>query len=168
LGTGSGAIAIALAKAFPEAKITATDASAEALALAAENVGQCGLEGRVTLLRSSWFQSVPTEGRYELIVSNPPYLTTIEAAEAAPEVRGHEPRSALVADGNGTADLIAIISTARQFLADGGLLALETGVSQHADLLSAVAQNGFLRAESRRDLTGRDRFIFARSPAGNP
>ncbi len=76
LGTGSGAIALALAKHFPESRVTAVDASPEALALARENTAASGLEGRVTLVASNWFSALPADARYDLIVANPPYLSS--------------------------------------------------------------------------------------------
>jgi release factor glutamine methyltransferase len=164
LGTGTGAIALALAKAFSEAQITAVDVSPEALALAAENVLASGFGPRVRLINSAWFKGLQPEDRFELIVSNPPYLTDAETDAAAPEVRGHEPRSALVGGLDGLVDLREIISAASQFLAPGGLLALETGIAQHAELMTLAAAHGFERIESGRDLTGRDRFIFAWKP----
>lgn len=164
LGTGTGAIALALAKAFSEAQITAVDVSSEALALAAENVLASGFGPRVRLINSAWFKGLQPEDRFELIVSNPPYLTDAETDAAAPEVRGHEPRSALVGGLDGLVDLREIISAASPFLAPGGLLALETGIAQHAELMTLAAAHGFERIESGRDLTGRDRFIFAWKP----
>ena len=164
LGTGTGAIALALAKAFSEAQITAVDVSPEALALAAENVLASGFGPRVRLINSAWFKGLQPEDRFELIVSNPPYLTDAETDAAAPEVRGHEPRSALVGGLDGLVDFREIISAASQFLAPGGLLALETGIAQHAELMTLAAAHGFERIESGRDLTGRDRFIFAWKP----
>ena len=164
LGTGTGAIALALAKAFSEAQITAVDVSPEALALAAENVLASGFGPRVRLINSAWFKGLQPEDRFELIVSNPPYLTDAETDAAAPEVRGHEPRSALVGGLDGLVDLREIISAASPFLAPGGLLALETGIAQHAELMALAAAHGFERIESGRDLTGRDRFIFAWKP----
>ena len=164
LGTGTGAIALALAKAFSEAQITAVDVSPEALALAAENVLASGFGPRVRLINSAWFKGLQPEDRFELIVSNPPYLTDAETDAAAPEVRGHEPRSALVGGLDGLVDLREIISAASPFLAPGGLLALETGIAQHAELVALAATHGFERIESGRDLTGRDRFIFAWKP----
>ena len=164
LGTGTGAIALALAKAFSEAQITAVDVSPEALALAAENVLASGFGPRVRLINSAWFKELQPDDRFELIVSNPPYLTDAETDAAAPEVRGHEPRSALVGGLDGLVDLREIISAASPFLAPGGLLALETGIAQHAELMTLAAAHGFERIESGRDLTGRDRFIFAWKP----
>ncbi|ATC65931.1 protein-(glutamine-N5) methyltransferase, release factor-specific [Nibricoccus aquaticus] len=165
LGTGTGAIALALAKEFPEAKVFAVDASEEALALATENAMALGLTERVTFLKSDWFSAVPepkdvTE-RFGLIVSNPPYLTEAEVAEAEPEVRAFEPVSALIAADAGAADLRRIIAGAPRFMAEGGVLALETGIAQHAELVAACGAAGFARSESKQDLTGRDRFVMA-------
>lgn len=172
LGTGTGAIALALAQAFPTAAVTAVDASEEALALAAENTKATGLSERVRLLRSDWFGGLnaatatdagaAAEQLFDVIVSNPPYLTAEETAETAPEVRGFEPLSALTAADNGLADLKRIIAGAPRWLAPGGLLALETGITQHATLAPLAQAAGFVSVESRRDLTERDRFVFAR------
>lgn len=161
LGTGTGALALALAKTFSDAKATAVDVSEDALALARENAVTLGLETRVEFLRSDWFATVPAESRYELIVANPPYLTETEVAEAAVEVRAFEPHSALIAEEDGLADLRKIIAGAPAFLADGGVLVLETGIAQHAVLLGLCSEAGFSRSESRKDLTGRDRFVLA-------
>ena len=161
LGTGSGAIALALAWRHSGATVLAVDQSEEALSLARENAVALNLADRVSFLRSSWFEMVPEGSRYELIVSNPPYLTSAETEAAEPEVRVHEPMAALVSAQEGTADLIKIINGAPVWLKEGGLLALETGIAQHAVLKPVLAAAGFTRVESRQDLTGRDRFIFA-------
>ncbi len=166
LGTGSGAIALALAKAFPEAVVTAVDFSADALALATENAEATGLLARVKLERASWFENIPPDARFDLIVSNPPYLTEAETAEAAPEVRDHEPRAALTAADEGISDLRHIVKTAPQFLAEGGMLAVETGIAQHAELVRLAVDNGLVRVKSRKDLTGRDRFLVAWKAGG--
>lgn len=161
LGTGSGAIGLALAQAFPTTAVTATDLSEDALALARENAVACGVAERVRFVRSSWFENVPAES-FDLIVSNPPYLTERETAETALEVRGFEPLPALTAKNEGLADLLTIIAGAGNYLTPCGLLALETGIAQHAALTEAAGAAGFESIESQRDLTGRDRFIFAR------
>ncbi len=162
LGTGTGALALALAKAWPSARVTALDASDEALALARENAAAAGLAERVSFLKSDWFSALPADARFEVIVSNPPYLTDAEVAEAEPEVRLHDPRSALVALDAGLADLKTIIAGAASRLAPGGLLALETGVAQHEALLAAITSAGLREGEARADLRGRPRFVFAR------
>jgi len=161
LGTGSGAIALALAKMYADAQVLAVDLSDEALALARENADALGLGERVTFLRSDWFESMPAGAGYDLIISNPPYLTQAETEAAEPEVRTHEPISALAAGEAGMADLRKIITGAPTFLKAGGLLAVETGIDQHAILKPILESAGYVRIESRQDLTGRDRFMFA-------
>lgn len=162
LGTGSGALALGLASRWPEASVTAVDRSREALALAGENALALGLAARVSLVESDWFSALPADALFDVIVANPPYLTETEVAEAAPEVKDHEPRPALASPEEGLSDLKAIIASAPGHLAPGGLLALETGTTQHAALLSLCAAAGLVRCESRRDLAGRDRFVLAR------
>jgi release factor glutamine methyltransferase len=171
LGTGTGAIALALAQHWPDARVTAVDASADALALAAENAAalnssrrseaQADLAGRVEFLLSDWCVALPATARFDLIVANPPYLSATETASAQPEVRDFDPPSALTAAEDGLADLRRIIAETPARLNPGGLLALETGIAQHATLLRLVTEAGFARAESRQDLTKRDRFILA-------
>ncbi len=162
LGTGTGALALALAKAWPTARVTALDASEDALSLARENAAALGLVERVNFLKSDWFSVLPLDARYEVIVSNPPYLTGDEVASAEPEVRIHDPMTALVAADEGMADLRVILGGAKSRLVEGGLLALETGVDQHPALVAAAEQAGLAGVESRKDLSGRDRFITAR------
>jgi len=161
LGTGSGALALGLAKHWPEAMLTAVDVSSEALALAQENAVALALNERVRFVESNWFAAIPAGEQFDLIVANPPYLSEAETAAAEPEVRGHEPRSALVSSEDGIADLRVIVAASPQFLNTGGLLALETGVAQHAELLRLCNEAGFSRSESKQDLAGRDRFVFA-------
>jgi release factor glutamine methyltransferase len=161
LGTGSGAIALAIAKQTPAALVTAIDSSADALALAGENALATGLAERVAFLQSRWFAALPVAARFDLIIANPPYLSAEETAATAPEVHAHEPGQALTSAGDGSADLRAIITDAPRFLAPDGMLALETGIAQHADLTALARATGFSRVESHPDLTGRDRFLFA-------
>jgi len=163
LGTGTGCIALALASAWPGAEVVAVDASEEALALARENGESTGLAARVRWLKSDWFSGLPVDARFDLIVSNPPYLTAEETAAAEPEVRTYEPASALTAAEAGMADLRKIIAGAPRFLAPGGWLAMETGIAQHAALLADLANAGLLAGESVKDLAERDRFVVARA-----
>ncbi|MBI3886771.1 MAG: peptide chain release factor N(5)-glutamine methyltransferase [Opitutae bacterium] len=161
LGTGSGAIALALAGAYAEAAVTAADLSEPALELARENAAALGLSARVRVLASDWFSALPATEAFDLIVSNPPYLSDEETDAALPEVKDHEPRNALSAGADSGAALERIIRESRARLAAGGLLALETGLAQHGRLLAAATAAGFARAESHRDLTGRERFVLA-------
>lgn len=160
LGTGSGAIALALAHEIPGCAVVASDRSEEALALARENAAMCGVADRLTFVPSDWFEHLAGQAPFDLIVSNPPYLSEQETAVAAPEVRLFEPRSALTAGDSGLADLRAILGSASKHLVAGGLLALETGIAHHAELLGVAKEVGYARTESRQDLTGRDRYLF--------
>ena len=162
LGTGSGAIALALATAFPSARVTAVDSSEDALTLASENAASLASAERIVFVRSNWFQGIPSEGKFDLIVANPPYLSAAETVATEPEVKGHEPISALTAAEEGLADLREIITRAPAFFSStGGMIALETGIDQHAELIKLATAAGFRRTESRKDMTGRDRFLFA-------
>lgn len=160
LGTGTGAIALGLAERLPSVTVLAVDREDAALTLARENGAARSCGARVEFVRSDWFTAMPS-APYDIIVSNPPYLSEAELVDVAPEVRDFEPRSALVAAEDGLGDLLKIISGAGEHLRRGGLLALETGPSQHAALIAAATAAGYSKVESRRDLAGRDRFILA-------
>lgn len=160
LGTGSGAIALALASQYAGAEVVGVDYSPDALELARENAATNALSERVQWLQSDWFASLPA-ARFDLVVANPPYLSEKEVANAEPEVRDYEPRLALTPGGDGLSALQKIIGGAGNFLEANGLLALETGINQHRALIEEARRNGYDRCESRQDLNGRDRYIFA-------
>ena len=151
LGTGSGAIALAIAHARPQARVTAVDASADALTVALANAGQLGLA--VTLHHGDWLAPVAGE-RFDLIVSNPPYIAEGDAHLPA---LAHEPRSALVSGADGLDDLRRIVATAPAHLAPGGWLLLEHGWDQAAAVRALLTDAGFTQVQSRRDLAGIER-----------
>lgn len=160
LGTGTGALALALASAWPQAAVTAVDVSPEALALAQENAEANGLSARVTFCESNWFAGIGG-GAFDLVVSNPPYLTEEEMTTAEPEVVKFEPNGALVSGKDGLKDLKTILSAAPAHLKEGGMLAVETGIAQHAALAELARKVGFSKTESKKDLSGRPRFFWA-------
>lgn len=159
LGTGTGAIALSIATERPNTQVVAVDKSADALTLARENAATLKSPVSVEFLQSDWFENVT--GIFDVIVSNPPYLTQAEWECAQPEVRDHEPLSALVADNAGLADLEKILRHARKHLVPDGFVAFETGIAQH-DALAEIARScGFEKTESVNDLSDRPRFFFA-------
>ena len=130
LCTGSGCLAILLAHAFENAKIDATDISNEALEVARKNVDDYGLEQRVNLLQSDLFSGLAGR-RYDLIISNPPYVNA-EAMAALPEEYRHEPRNALASGEDGLEATQAILQEAANYLTDEGMLIVEIGHNRAA------------------------------------
>lgn len=150
LGTGSGAIALALKHAQPALSVSAIDASPDALTVAAANADRLGLD--ISFQLSSWLASV--RGRFELIVSNPPYIRETDPHLAA---LGHEPLQALIAGPDGLADLRHIIETAPPHLAPGGWLLLEHGHDQAEAVRELLVRRGFDSVSSECDLAGIER-----------
>lgn len=159
LGTGSGALALAIANYCHDSEILAVDISQDALDLAKENAIKCGLENRVNFVLSDWFNNVT--GKFDWIISNPPYLTEQEWQTAQEEVKQFEPKGALMAEEEGLADLKKILEKARNYLNKSGAIALETGILHHPSLESLAKDLGYTRTESCKDLSGRDRFFIA-------
>lgn len=160
LGTGSGAIALAIQTACPQARVTAVDVSAEALAVARGNGQRLALA--VDWRLGSWFGPLAGE-RFELVVSNPPYIAGDDPH--LPALR-HEPLGALTPGGDGLTDLHALIDAAPQHLVPDGWLLLEHGWDQADAVAQRLAARGFVDCELRRDLGGRPRASGGRWPGG--
>ena len=160
LGTGSGAIAFALASKYPEACITAIDSSTGAIALALENATTLDFVDRVRIIEGNWWSPIADDESFDLIVSNPPYLTEAEMRSAEPEVVDYEPQEALVAGHDGLNDLRILLEGAPKYLCATGLLAVETGIAQ-SESLTAMATIAGLTCECIEDLNERPRFFFA-------
>ncbi|HSX93984.1 MAG TPA: peptide chain release factor N(5)-glutamine methyltransferase [Hydrogenophaga sp.] len=159
LGTGSGAIALALLNARPDLRMTATDASDAALALARENAERLGLRPRFAA--GTWLAAVPGE-RFDLIVSNPPYIAAGDPHLAALR---HEPLSALVSGVDGLDDIRAIVEQATRALVPGGWLLLEHGHDQGGAVQTLLDAAGFEAVGGRTDLAGIVRCSGARWPS---
>jgi len=158
LGTGSGAIALSLASERPNWEVTATDVSADALAVARDNAASLGLS-RVRFLLGNWFE--PLAGRtFDLIVSNPPYVAVDDPAMRDPALR-HEPQHALTPGPDAMASLRAIIEAAPVYLERDGWILLEHGADQAADVARALVARGLRYVRSHRDLAGHERMTEA-------
>lgn len=153
LGTGTGAIALALASERPDWHVVGCDLMPHAVALAQRNGRRCGLD-QVAFLQGSWFE--PLDGRFELIVSNPPYIDPLDQHLNEGDVR-FEPRSALVAEAAGLADITHIATTATEYLTDGGWLLFEHGYDQGEAVRLLLTQLGYNQVETRPDYAGNDR-----------
>jgi release factor glutamine methyltransferase len=156
LGTGSGCILLSLLAARPAARGTGTDLSPAALAVAARNAQALGVADRVTLHPSDWWDRVT--GRFELIVSNPPYIAADDMAGLQREL-GFEPRMALTDGGDGLSAYRAITAGVAAHLAPGGRLLLEIGPTQGAAVGAMVRAAGLGQVQVLPDLDGRDRVV---------
>jgi release factor glutamine methyltransferase len=163
LGTGSGVIAICLARYLPRAAVTAADVSTTALDLARANATLNDVADRIEFIESDWFGSL--SGRFDLVVSNPPYVASSAVEGLAVEVRNHEPRVALDGGERGTEAIGAILSEVVGHLSPGGLVLLEIGDGQGTEVTRRMNDAGLYEVRIDRDLSGRERFASARGPS---
>jgi len=157
LGTGTGAIGVTLALERPQWQVTLTDLSAAALSVAGGNARQLGAQ--VTLQQGSWLEDC--RGPFDVIVSNPPYIDPADHHLDEGDVR-FEPRSALVADQRGLADLATIITQSAARLVAGGWLLLEHGYQQGAQVRALMEAGRFDGVRTERDLGGNERVTVGR------
>lgn len=159
IGTGSGCIAVALARHLPEADVAGVDRSAEALEVAARNADRNGVA--VRFLKGSLF--TPVEGeRFDLVVSNPPYIPTADLADLQPEVRDFEPSAALDGGADGLDFYRLMIPAAPPYLTPGGWLMVEVGISQAERVRELFAQAGFAEIFAAKDPAGIERVVGGR------
>jgi release factor glutamine methyltransferase len=156
VGVGSGAIALAIADEHSAARILAVDRSADALAAARENLARIPVDGRMEFRQADLLAGI--SGPFDLVVSNPPYVSPEDFDTLEPEVRLFEPREAIVGVGVGA----EVARAARAVLAPGGWLLLECGDGQAADLAAEFERLGYADVVRTRDLAARERVVEGR------
>jgi|CZKL01.1.fsa_nt_gi release factor glutamine methyltransferase len=173
VGTGSGAIAVAVAHSISDATVTAIDLSSAALAVAAANAKLNVVDERIRFLRGDLLQPISASGpsdtssaenRFEIVVSNPPYVPTRDESSLAVEVRQYEPRMALFAGDDGLDVYRRLIPQAFDVLVSGGYVALEIGYGQAGAVRTLLHESGFEQSEFTLDLQSIDRVASAMRP----
>ncbi len=157
LGTGSGCILLSLLADLPEVRGTGTDISEAALKIAAQNADSIGVADRATLQISNWFSAL--SGQFDLIVSNPPYITEAEMTALAPDVRDHEPHLALTPGGDGLSAYRTIARDLAKFLAPQGRAFFEIGKDQGPEVQEIFAATGIGPVTVHADLGGHARIV---------
>ena len=163
VGTGSGCLAVALARELPRARVAATDICPEALAVARRNAARHGAADRVTFHRTDLLDGLP--GRFDLIVSNPPYVPDGVVGALAPEVSRHEPAAALRGGPDGLDTVRRLVAAAAGRLRAGGWLVMEIGAGQARDAADIGGRAGMRVVAAHRDLQGIPRAVVMR-PGG--
>ncbi|MCD1624610.1 peptide chain release factor N(5)-glutamine methyltransferase [Seohaeicola saemankumensis] len=163
LGTGSGAIAVTLLAEWPRAHGVATDISAAALAVAGQNAQNLGVADRLELVLTDWCADLT--GPFDLILSNPPYISAQEMAGLEPEVLHHDPALALSPGGDGLGAYRQIAQQTARVLAPQGRVIVEIGWQQGQDVLEIFRKTGWQDQRLIADLAGLDRVVVARNPA---
>ncbi len=162
IGTGTGAILLALLSELPNATGTGRDISAEALVVAQQNAVLNGLEARARFEQASWLENI--DGRFDLIVSNPPYIPSADIATLDEEVRNHDPHLALDGGADGLDPYRAILPHLGQGLTDRGCAVLECGQGQASDVASLAHAHSLHVVEIRRDFGGVERAVALSRP----
>ncbi|MFC1485584.1 peptide chain release factor N(5)-glutamine methyltransferase [Candidatus Latescibacterota bacterium] len=164
LGTGSGVIALSILNAIPEARGVAVDIDENALALARENARLLEVADRIVFVRGDMTVPLTRYGLFDVVVSNPPYITRSEIDRLEPEVRDHDPRVALDGGADGLAYFNPIVGYAHLILKPGGVLLMECGAGQADKILQRIhGSDRYSEEATIRDLSGRDRIVRART-----
>ena len=162
LGTGSGCLLVALLSELHGATGLGIDISAAAVSLARANAARHGLDGRASFIVADW--GAPLAARFDVVVSNPPYVAAETLASLAPEIVSHEPQTALAGGADGYACYRRLAPQVARLLAPTGLAAIEVGAGMADEVASLFAAEGLVEIERHRDLAGIDRCaLFARS-----
>jgi release factor glutamine methyltransferase len=162
VGTGTGCIAIALAVKCPNAKITATDISADALALAKENAAQNGVAERIEFFRGDGFAALPGDVNFHLITSNPPYIPSGEIATLQPEVRDFDPRAALDGGTDGLDFYRMFASQAQRFQKLDGKIMLEFGDGHAKAICQIFEAEKWIVEAVKEDYSRHERILIAK------
>jgi release factor glutamine methyltransferase len=162
-GTGTGCLAIALAHHCPTARIEAIDVSPEALALARENAARNGVADRIQFREGNGFAAVPAGSRFDLIISNPPYIASAEIANLQPEVRDYDPRAALDGGTEGLDYYHRLAAEAGPFLKPGGRLMLEMGDGQAPRVQHILQEQKWIVDAVQEDYNHTPRILIART-----
>jgi len=165
LGTGSGAIALAIANAAPDALVSATEQSSEALGIAKKNTQLLKLETRVQLMQGSWYGALSNDARFDIILSNPPYISNLDPHLSQGDLR-FEPISALTDHASGLTCLEAIINGAKDHLNPNGLIAVEHGFDQSDAVVDLMKSAGLNDIQTHLDLAGHHRVASGRNSGG--
>lgn len=162
LGTGTGAIALALASENNSWEISAVDFNEDAVELAKLNAKNLSLN-HVKIFQSDWYSKISENTRFDVIVSNPPYIDPLDEHLAMGDVR-FEPKSALVADNKGLADIELIIQQGKNYLNTNGAVYIEHGYEQGRGVRQIFLENGYNKVNTEKDLSGNDRITWAIFP----
>ena len=165
LGPGSGAIALAIANAAPDALVSATEQSSEALGIAKKNTQLLKLETRVQLMQGSWYGALSNDARFDIILSNPPYISNLDPHLSQGDLR-FEPISALTDHASGLTCLEAIINGAKDHLNPNGLIAVEHGFDQSDAVVDLMKSAGLNDIQTHLDLAGHHRVASGRNSGG--
>jgi release factor glutamine methyltransferase len=162
LGTGSGILGITLATEQVDAVVAVTDISQAALAVAIANAKRYDVEDRIEFIQSDWFDSL--HGKFDLIISNPPYIGENELEGLEPDVIDYDPIIALTPGGDGLAPYRIIAAQAKDYLNENGRVIVEIGHIQGNDVRNLFLNAGFMNVQILQDLDGKDRAIVAKHP----
>ena len=162
IGTGSGCIACMIAKNAPQAEVLGVDVSSDALQVALENAQKLDLIKKVVFRKSDLFSALREGEKFDVVVSNPPYISEDDYKNLDSTVRDFEPKSALLAKENGLEFYKKIIKQAAKYVNYGGYIAFECGMGQAREICTLLERNGFQVSDVIKDLAGIERVVAAR------